>query len=154
MIYADRNNVRNLLRRLRARRQLLLTLRGVAIVLSAGAAILLLTGWAAHRYRHNENALLVLRLGALITFLATAYLALVRPLWKRITDIRLARLIEEHNPFAEDRLVTAIECSDRPRDPLISKSILERLEADANQLAGALTLTTVVRRSRLLLYGG
>src|SRR5215471_9364186 len=154
MIYPDRNNLRNLLRRLRARRQLLLTLRGVAIVLSAGAAVLLLTGWAAHRYRHNDNALLVLRVGAVITFLATVYLALVRPLWKRITDIRLARLIEEHNPLAEDRLVSAIECSDRPRDPLISKAILDRLDADANQLAGILNLGNVIRRSRLFLYGG
>ena len=41
------------------------TLRGLAVVLGAGAAILLLTGWAAHRYRHNESALLWLRLAAL-----------------------------------------------------------------------------------------
>src|SRR6185503_1511853 len=101
MIYPDRNNLHNLLTRLRARRRLLIVLRGVAIILTAGAAILLLTGWAAHRYRHNENALPMLRLGALITFLATAYLALVRPLWKRIADTRLARLIEEKNPVAE-----------------------------------------------------
>src|SRR5436190_6918427 len=148
MIYPDRNNLRNLLRRLRARRQLLLILRGVAIVMSAGAAILLLTGWAAHRYRHNDNALLSLRLGALVTFAATIYLALVRPLWKRIADARLARLIEEKNPSAEDRLVTAIECSSESRDPHISRAILERLDADANQVAGTLNLGTVVRRSR------
>src|SRR5215471_1232011 len=147
MIYPDRNNLRNLLRRLRARRQLLLILRGVAIVLSAGAAVLLLTGWAAHRYRHNDNALLWLRLSALVTFLATVYFALIRPLWKRIADVRLARLIEERNPSAEDRLVTALECSAEARDPNISKAILERLEADANQVAGMLNLGNVIRRS-------
>ncbi len=154
MIYPDRNNLHNLLSRLRARRRLLIALRGVAIVLTAGAAILLLTGWAAHRYRHNDNALLSLRLGALVAFLGTAYLALVRPFWKRITDTRLARLIEEHNPVAEDRLVTAVECSDELRDPNISKAILERLQADANQVAGGVSLGTVIRRSRLLMYGG
>src|SRR6185436_13241902 len=154
MIYPDRNNLHNLLSRLRARRRLLLGLRGLAIVLSVGAAILLLTGWTAHRYRHNDNALLLLRIGALITFLTTIYLALVRPLWKRIADERLARLIEEKNPAAEDRLVTAIEYSSGARDPQISKVILERLEADANQLAGMLNLGNVIRRSRLLVYGG
>jgi len=154
MIYPDRNNLHNLLTRLRARRRLLIVLRGVAIILTAGAAILLLTGWAAHRYRHNENALPMLRLGALITFLATAYLALVRPFWKRIADTRLARLIEEKNPVAEDRLVTAIECSEEQRDPNISKAILARLEADANQVAGSLSLGNVIRRSRLMMYGG
>src|SRR5215831_16492529 len=154
MIYPDRNNLGNLLRRLRARRQLLLILRGVAIVLSVGAGILLLTGWAVHRYRHNDHALLFLRSGAAITFLATVFLAVVLPLWRRITDLRLARLIEERNPAAEDRLVTAIECSSEARDPNISKAILERLNADANQLAGALSLGNVIRRSRLLMYGG
>jgi hypothetical protein len=153
VIYPDRNNLRNLLRRLRARRQLLLILRGAAIVLSAGAAILLLTGWAAHRYRHNDFALLWLRLGAGITFLATAFLAIVLPLWRRITDLRLARLIEERNPIAEDRLVTALECSAPTRDRNISKAILERLQTDANQLAGVLSLGNVIRRSRLLMYG-
>jgi hypothetical protein len=122
--------------------------------LSAGAAILLLTGWAAHRYRYNDTALLALRLGALITFLATAYLAIVRPLWKRISDARLARLIEEHHPAAQDRLVTAIECSSDSRDPNISKAILARLEADANQVAGMLNPGRVIRQSRLLMYGG
>src|SRR5204862_8089893 len=106
MIYPDRNNLHNLLSRLRARRRLLLGLRGLAIILSVGAAILLLTGWTAHRYRHNDNAILLLRIGALITFLGTIYLSLVRPLWRRIADARLARLIEEKNPVAEDRLVT------------------------------------------------
>jgi len=154
MIYPDRNNLRNLLRRLRTRRQLLLILRGVAIVLSAGAAILLLSGWAAHRYRHNDHALLSLRLGALVTLIGTVYLALIRPLWKRIADVRLARLIEERNPVAEDRLVTALECSSEARDPNISKVILERLEADANQVAGMLNPGNVIRRSRLLIYGG
>ena len=154
MIYSGRNNLRNLLKSLRARRKLLLTLRGVAILLSAGASILLLTGWAAHRYRHNESALLGLRVAAVLILLTTAYLALVRPLWKRISDARLARLIEEHTPSAENRLVTAIEYSSAASDSNISKAILERLEADANQLASMLDLGSVIRRSRLLLYGG
>ena len=72
LIYTDRNNLRDLLRRLRTRRHLLLTLRGVAIALSAGAAILLLTGWAAHRYRYSFSALLTLRIGALLMVLTTS----------------------------------------------------------------------------------
>ncbi len=42
------------------------------------ALVLLLTGWAAHRYRYNTSALIVLRIGALLTVLATIYFALVR----------------------------------------------------------------------------
>ncbi|HYJ88289.1 MAG TPA: DUF4175 family protein [Pyrinomonadaceae bacterium] len=153
LIDSQNNSLRNLLRRARTRRYLLMTLRGVAVVLSTGAAILLLTGWAAHRYRHHESALLWLRLGAIFTFLITAYLALVRPFWKRISDARLARLIEEHTPGAADRLVTAIEYSNVARTPLISTAIRGRLQSDADELAGSLSLRTVIRRSRLLMYG-
>src|ERR1044072_4581580 len=99
------------LRRARSRRQLLLSLRGVAISIGVVALLLLLTGWAAHRYRYNVGALLVLRIGALLMVLATIYFALLRPLLKRISDARLARLIEEHSPGTEDRLVTAVESS-------------------------------------------
>src|SRR5687767_72440 len=154
LIDSENNNLRSLLLRARTRHFLLLTLRGLAVVLGAGAAILLLTGWAAHRYRHDESALLWLRLAALITFLSTAYLILARPLLKRISDARLARLIEEHTPGAADRLVTAVEYSNVARAPHISTAIRDRLQSDADQLAGALNLGTVIRRSRLLMYGG
>jgi hypothetical protein len=150
----EKNNLSDLLRRTRTRRHLLLALRGVAICLCVVAGMLLLTGWAAHRYRHNGGALLWLRLGALVTFLGTVYLALVRPLWKRISDARLARLIEERTPGTEDMLVTAVECSAAESSTRISPAIVHRLYADANRLSATLDLGNVIRRSRLLLYGG
>jgi hypothetical protein len=149
----ETNILRDLLSRARTRRHLLLTLRGVAVCLCAAAGILLMTGWVAHRYRHNENALLALRLGALVTFIATTYFALLRPFWRRISDARLARLIEEHTPGTEDRLVAAVEYSIETRDPRISPAIVNRLCADANRLSAMLDLGHVIRRSRLLMYG-
>src|SRR5689334_23613876 len=107
----ETNLLENLLRKARSRRQLLLTLRGAAISVGVVAVVLVLTGWTAHRYRYSSNALLVLRTGALLMCLATIYFALLRPLLKRITDTRLARLIEERTPGVEDRLVTAVEFS-------------------------------------------
>src|SRR3954470_2912617 len=96
--------LQDVLRRARRRRQLLLVLRGVAICLCVVAIVLLLTGWTAHRFRTNSAALLVLRIGASLTCLATIYFALVHPLLKKISDARLARLIEERTPGTDDRL--------------------------------------------------
>jgi type II secretory pathway component PulM len=122
----ETNLLQDLLRRARSRRQLLLSLRGGAISLGVVAVVLLLTGWGAHRYRYNTTALIVLRIGALLTCLATIYFALLRPLLKRISDARLARLIEEHSPGTEDRLVTAVEFSDG-NESRISPAIMNRL---------------------------
>src|SRR6476661_6682551 len=148
------NLLQDLLRRARSRRQLLLSLRGGAITIGVVAALLLLTGWAAHRYRYNTGALLTLRLGALLMVLTTLYFALIRPLVKRISDARLARLIEEHSPGTEDRLVTAVEYSNGNGESRISPAIVNRLYQDANSVSAMLDIGNVIRRSRLMLYGG
>src|SRR5215208_6272512 len=148
----ETNLLQDLLRRARSRRQLLLSLRGVAISVGVVAALLLFTGWAAHRYRYNGSALLTLRIGALLMILATIYFALLRPLLKRISDARLARLIEEHSPGSEDRLVAAVEYSNN--NHRISPAIVSRLYQDANSVSAMLDIGNVIRRSRLLLYGG
>ncbi|HEX6283785.1 MAG TPA: hypothetical protein VFZ71_02880, partial [Pyrinomonadaceae bacterium] len=149
----ETNLLDDLLRKARARRQLLLSLRGVAISLGVVAVVLLLTGWAAHRYRYNGNALLVLRIGALLTCLATIYFALLRPLLKRITDARLARLIEERSPGVENRLVTAVEFANEEASR-ISPALVSRLYRDANSVSASLDIRNVIRQSRLLIYGG
>jgi hypothetical protein len=151
--YTDQNLVKELLRRARARRQLLLSLRGVAISVGVVAAVVLLTGWTAHRYRYNGSALIVLRVGALLMCLATIYFALIRPLLKRITDTRLARLIEERTPGVEDRLVTAVEFAN-DESSRISPALVGRLYRDANSVSASVDVRNVIRRARLLLYGG
>lgn len=143
----------NLLRHARRRRRLLLALRGAMACLGIGAATLLLTGWTAHRYRHNDAALLALRLSALAIFMATIYLSLVRPLLQRISDARLARLIEERTPGADDRLVTAVEFSAAEPERRASPAIVSRLLSDAERLAVDVNLDNVIHRRDLLAYG-
>ena len=150
----ETNLLQDLLRRARSRRQLLLSLRGVAISVGVVAALLLLTGWAAHRYRYNGGALLTLRIGALLMVLATIYFALLRPLLKRISDARLARLIEEHSPGTEDRLVTAVEYSNertrtsRPRNRESSLPGREQSFRNARRRKRNSTFATVALRRR------
>src|SRR6185503_14671137 len=152
-MYYNNQTVLDVLRRLRTRRRLLLCLRGIAICLSVIALVLLLTGWSAHRYRYNDGALIALRIGALLTVLATIFFALVYPLWKKISDTRLARLIEERTPGIDDRLVTAVEYSQPEQQRNISPAIINRMFTDAGETSATLDLGRIVRRSRLQLYG-
>ncbi len=148
-----RTDLDDLLAQTRRRRRLLLVLRGAAICVSALAAWILIIGWAAHRYRYSGGMLISLRLAALIALCATIYLALLRPLGKRISDSRLARLIEERSPGTEDCLVTAVEYSNSSQHRLVSPALVKRLRADADQFSGTINLSNVIRQSRLLLYG-
>lgn len=151
-MHPETNLLQDLLRRARSRRQLLLSLRGVAISLGVIAALLMLTGWVAHRYRYNGSALLTLRVGALLMVLATIYFALLRPLFKRVSDALLARLIEENSPGIDDRLVTAVEYSNN--ESRVSPALMSRMYQDANSASAMLDIGNVIRRSRLLMYGG
>src|SRR5215207_5005663 len=153
MIY-EGEQLRELLRDARRRRRVALAFRGAALSLGAAAAVLLLTGWAAHRYRHSEAALLGLRVGALFVFAAAVYLSLVRPLVRRISDARLARLIEERTPGAEDRFVSAVEfTSAGVEERGASRALVGRLTRDADRVAARVNLDDVVRRQTLAAYG-
>src|SRR5262245_49250693 len=82
----------------RKRRNLLIVLRGLAIAIAVTAAMLVITGLAAYRYRFNTAALVSLRVFAVLSVIVAVYFALVRPLRRKIGDAQLARLVEEKHP--------------------------------------------------------
>ncbi|HEX8150484.1 MAG TPA: DUF4175 family protein [Pyrinomonadaceae bacterium] len=145
--------LQKLLRSARRRRRALLVLRGAAVCLGVGACVLLVTGWGAYRYRGSEGALLALRVGALVAFVAAAYASLVRPLARRIGDARLARFIEERARGTEDRLVTAVEFEEGEESRRVSRALLERLRSDADGAAAGVDLDRVFSRRALAAYG-
>ncbi len=137
----------------RRRRRLLIALRGAAVCLGVGALVLLVTGWGAYRYKGSEGALLALRVGALVAFLAAVYAALLRPLTRRIGDVRLARFIEERARGTEERLVTAVEFEEGEEARRVSRALLERLRSDADGAAAGVDLDRVFSRRALAAYG-
>src|SRR5215207_7371963 len=137
----------------RRRRRLMVALRGAAVSLGVSACVLLVTGWGAYRYRQSEGALLALRVGALVAFVAAVYAALVRPLARRVGDVRLARFIEERARGTEERLVTAVEFEEGEEARRVSRALLERLRSDADGAAAGVDLDRVFSRRALAAYG-
>jgi hypothetical protein len=149
----EAGQLHSLLRSARRRRRALIVLRGVAVCLAVGACVLLATGWGAYRYRGSEGALLALRVGALVAFVAAVYVSLLRPLARRIGDARLARFIEERARGTEDRLVTAVEFEEGEEARRVSRALLERLRSDADGAAASVDLDRVFSRRALAAYG-
>src|SRR5215212_5414734 len=110
--------------------------------------------------RRRRRALAVLRgavvwlgVGALVAFVAAVYAALVRPLARRVGDVRLARFIEERARGTEDRLVTAVEFEEGEEARRVSRALLERLRSDADGAAAGVDLDRVFSRRALAAYG-
>ncbi|MEP7342445.1 MAG: DUF4175 family protein, partial [Acidobacteriota bacterium] len=138
----------------RKRRGLLLTLRGLAITLAVAAALLLLTGFAAYRFRYSAGALITLRVAAVLGLIATVYFLLVRPLRRKISDAQIARLVEEKHPGLEDRFVSAVEFSAEDQPALGSTAIIERLRDDADRHADQINPNEIVPNKRFWQFGG
>src|SRR5262245_40531718 len=138
----------------RKRRNLLTVLRGLAITIVATAAMLVIAGLAAYRFRFNTAALVSLRIFAVLSVVATIYFALVRPLRRRVSDAQLARLVEEKHPGIEDRFVSAIEFSGEEQRATFSPVIVDRLVDDADRHARDVGIDEIVPRKRFWQFGG
>jgi len=134
-------NVSEVIKQVRQRIRTRQALRGAAITLAVAAASLLLVGLIAGLLKQKPAALIVLRIIPVATTMAAGWLFLVRPLRSRIDDSKIARLIEEKCGLG-DRLVTAVEYSDDPRDA--SPAIVDRLITDASRRSSTADLDSVV----------
>jgi hypothetical protein len=143
----------NLIRSVQRRLKTLATLRGLALCLAASAALLMLTGLAAWRWRHSGGALISLRLLALFGVLAAIWFFVVRPLRKRISDAQVARLVEERHRGMEERLVSAVEVSHESAS-VSASAVAERLLSDARQRAATVELNEIVPKQRLWKLAG
>jgi uncharacterized protein DUF4175 len=138
----------------RKRRNLLIVLRGLAITIAATAALLVITGLAAYRFRLSVVALVSLRIFAVLGLTAAVYFALVRPLRRRASDAQIARLVEEKHTGVEDRFVSAIEFSGEEMRAAFSPVIIDRLVDDADSRASDVSVDEVVPRKRFWQFGG
>src|SRR5262249_38413636 len=138
----------------RKRRNLLTVLRGLAITIVVTAAMLVIAGLAAYRFRFNTAALVSLRIIAVLSVIAAVYFALVRPLRRRVSDNQLARLVEEKHPGIDDRFVTAMEFSSEEQRAAFSPVIVDRLVDDADRHARDVSVDEIVPRKRFWQFGG
>src|SRR5262245_42105840 len=138
----------------RKRRNLLTVMRGLAITIATTAAMLVIAGLAAYRFRFNTAALVSLRIFAVLSVVAAVYFALVRPLRRRASDAQVARLVEEKHPGIEDRFVSAIEFSGEEGRATFSPVIIDRLARDADLRASGVSIDEIVPRKRFWQFGG
>src|SRR5712692_488657 len=124
-------------------------LRGAAFTIAVAVGSLLLVALTAGLLK-NHAALIALRFVPVILTTLAGYVFLIRRLRARLSESSLARLIEERSKL-EDRLVTAVEYSESPREA--SPAIVDRLIADASRRSASVNLDSVVDPRNGYAYG-
>ncbi|MFY9571289.1 MAG: DUF4175 family protein, partial [Blastocatellia bacterium] len=143
-------NVSEVIKQVRTRIRMRNALRGAAITIASFAVSLVLVALLAGLLKQKPAALFVLRLLPFIAAVTAAWLFIIRPLRTRVDETRLARLIEEKCQL-EDRLVTAVEYSENPREA--SPAIVGRLIDDASRRSSSVDLKQVVDPRAAYAYG-
>ncbi len=143
-------NVSEVIKQVRRRIRTRQALRGAAFTLGVAAVSLLIVALLAGVLKQKQGAIIVLRLVPVVLTTAAAWLFAVRPLRAKINDARIARLIEERCGL-EDRLVTAVEYSEGPREA--SPAIVDRLMTDASRRSSSADLDSVVDPRYGYVYG-
>ena len=131
---AHRTELLNVIRRVRNRWRLKLALRGVVIVVGGTLLALFLSASSLEALRFSPAAIIAFRVIAFGIFGALAYIGLVRPLQRRVTDSQVAMYLEECDPTLQSAILSAIESSsaiDNPTETGPSPRLVERLDPQA-----------------------
>src|SRR5262249_53111798 len=143
-------SLNDLIAQIRSRIRARVVLKGLAITMAIAAAGLVIAALMADRFHHRPVMLLLLRLLPLALVIASAVWFIMRPLRTRISNSRIARLVEEKRPLS-DRLSTAVECSENSRNA--SPAIVNRLIEDTAARCSRVKLDEVVDPRQAYAYG-
>src|SRR5262245_36544767 len=148
------NRFFNIIQSVKDRRRTLIILRGAAMTISLAAALLLLAGYAAYRYRVSTWPLFTLRIAVFAALIGVVYFFLVRPLTRRINDTQLARLVEEKHTGLDDRLVSAVEFTADSQGLDQENALIGRLIEDTDARTQEISTDEIIPNKRLWQMGG
>lgn len=106
---SERDQLIKVIRSVRRRWRLRVTVRGAAIVLASVLIVFLVSAYGMDRFHFSPTAVLAFRVFAYVALVGVAVRFLILPLARRVSDERIALYLEEHEPSLEAQLLSAIE---------------------------------------------
>lgn len=147
------------IRDVRRRHALRLLLRGIALCGLATLLAIFVSAKGLDAFRYSRGAVLAFRGVAWTAIAVTLYRFVVTPLWahwrRRISDLDIARYIEEHEPSLDAALRSAVDSAPGVRSPqeLSSGALRARLIDDVELRLQALDVAKTIERPKLRLWG-
>lgn len=121
------------IREVRSRLKWIAGAKGLATSLALSLLILSIAIYGADHWNYTDTAVNLARLFSVLGITGVFGWFFVRPLLRKIDDVRIARYIEERHPVLQDRLVSAVELGNREAFSSSPHPILPLLLRDALQ---------------------
>src|SRR5262245_19394966 len=139
------------IQKVRSRWRLRLALRGTVIVVAGTVLALLLSASSLEALRFSPAAIISFRIIALLVFGALAYIGLIRPLLRQVSDNQVALYLEESDQTLQAAILSAVETSGLATggDAGPSPRLVEKLVEQAIDRCRALDDGLVVERQGL-----
>ena len=149
---SGRDDLFDVIRRVRNRWRLRVALRGTAVVLAAGVAAFLVSSYGLEFFKFSAGSVIAFRLLTYLSLAGLAYWFLVRPLARAIPDDRVALYLEEHDPSLQAAVLSALEEAkrgERTDSPDYSPALVDRLVETAVEHCRALDWGAAVEREQI-----
>ncbi len=128
----EQSQLLGVVRGVRARYRAKLALRGAAITIAAGWALVALGGVLMNAFHYADGVVLAVRIVAIATILGMTAWFIVRPLLPKLHDEQVALYLEEHERSLKATVITAVEMQNSARAesiPVRSPALIDRSDA-------------------------
>ena len=137
----------------RRRWRLKLALRGAAIAAGCAAAALVGAALTLQWMRFTPDSILLFRILMAMVVAVLAYLCIVRPLLRSVSDEQVALYLEEHEPSLEAAIISAVEAEGAGL-PAQSPALVRKLVENAVEKVRAIEDGRRVERNPVRRYSG
>ena len=130
----DQSQLLGVVHGVRTRYRAKLALRGAAITIAAGWALIALGGALMNAFHYSDGVVLAVRIVAIAAIFGMIAWFVVRPLLPKLHDEQVALYLEEHERSLNATVITAVEMQNAERTanlPLRSPVLIERLTRSA-----------------------
>ena len=148
----SRDELFDVIRRVRNRWRLRVLLRGTAVVAAAGVAAFLASSYGLELFKFSAASVIAFRVLTWLTLGGLLYWFLIRPLAHAIPDQRVALYLEEHDPSLQAAVLSALEETqrgERTDSPDYSPALVDRIVQDAVEHCRALDWGAAVEREKI-----
>jgi hypothetical protein len=126
-----RNQLVEVIRRVRNRWRMKLALRGAVVVVAGTVLALLLSASGLEQFRFSAASIITFRIVAVAVFVGLLVYGLVWPLRRRVTDAQVAMYLEECDPTLEAHIISAVEAAamsgdNSPHSPHLVEKLVEQ----------------------------